>query len=99
LHDLRIGADIVALQRAREELPPSAAEAVLRDVAALFHARRAAPFTARPATMLPHLDAALAGVLREGAGDAPGRRAVAALVGLRRNLCPDAPAFLQGETT
>jgi uncharacterized membrane protein YccC len=101
LHDLRIGADIVALQRARAGLPQRAADAVLREIASLFRGRRAFPFAARPAGMLPRLDAALVTALRQGAeGDAQ-RRALAALVGLRRDLCPDAPplrpAPLQGE--
>jgi hypothetical protein len=48
--------------------------------------------------MLPQVDAALAAALRAaGEGDAR-RRAVAALVGLRRNLCPEAPPALPSPT-
>ena len=102
LHDLRTGADIVALQRARAGLPRGAADAVLREIAALFRTRRVLPFAAQPAAVLPRLDSALDALVQAPANDDPQRRALTALVGLRRNLFPDAPpvlpaATLQGE--
>ncbi|NML45048.1 FUSC family protein [Ramlibacter sp. G-1-2-2] len=93
LHDLRTGADIVALQRARAGLPPSSADAVLAAVAALFRAR-ATSSDAR--VLLPQLDGALHAALDSSDESAERRRAISALVGLRRNLCPDAPAVLAG---
>ncbi|GAA0768262.1 FUSC family protein [Ideonella azotifigens] len=91
LRDLRAGADIVALQRARSALPKGARAAVLAQVAAFFEALQAGR-RERPAALQQQLDAALQGVLAEPTR-LPGEqaRAVAALVGLRRNLCPGAP--------
>jgi uncharacterized membrane protein YccC len=98
LHDLRVGADIVALQGARDALPAPLTEAVLRSVAAHFRGRERHSATPAPTGMLPQVDAALAAALRAaGEGDAR-RRAVAALVGLRRNLCPEAPPALPSPT-
>lgn len=94
LHDLRVGADIVALQRARGTLPAGTADDVLRGVAALFRGRESRRASPQAPDLLPHVDTALQTAMREGAGDSAHRRAVAALVGLRRNLCPDAPAAL-----
>ncbi|MDB5954707.1 FUSC family protein, partial [Ramlibacter sp.] len=91
LHDLRTGADIVALQGAREGLPRGVAEVVLRELAALFFGRRALPLAAQAGAMLPRLDAALDAAVHQRADDDAQRRALAALVGLRRNLFPDAP--------
>jgi uncharacterized membrane protein YccC len=97
LHDLRIGADIVALQRARTSLPPASTDAVLRGVAALFRGREVQRLAAPATALLPELDGALAMALRDREPGPERRRAIAALVGLRRNLCPDAPPALQGE--
>lgn len=93
--DLRMGADIVALQRTRAHLPAAAAARVLADIAAFFRGRVGGLGEgARPPALLARIDAALAGAL--GAPDASHewRSAVTALVGLRRNLFPEAPAAL-----
>ncbi len=93
--DLRMGADIVALQRTRAHLPAAAAARVLADIAAFFRGRAGGLGEgARPPALLARIDAALAGAL--GAPDASHewRSAVTALVGLRRNLFPEAPAAL-----
>lgn len=95
LQDLRMGADIVALQRARAHLPAEAGAQVLADIAALFRGRvDGQGLGSRPPALLARIDAALTGAL--GAPDASPewRSAVTALVGLRRNLFPEAPAAL-----
>ncbi|MDF1483902.1 FUSC family protein [Ramlibacter sp. H39-3-26] len=95
LQDLRMGADIVTLQRTRAHLPAEAAAQVLADIAAFFHGRADGQGEgARPPALLARIDAALSGAL--GAPDASPewRSAVTALVGLRRNLFPEAPAAL-----
>lgn len=123
LQDLRMGADIVALQRTRRQLPdaPGAAvAAVLAGVAGHFRARAAGAAAAAPA-LLARIDNALTQAMAQaprGPAAAPGaateapaqdpaaapvaapvlpagvRTAVTALVGLRRNLFPNAPATL-----
>lgn len=95
LHDLRVGADIVALQRARRALPAGTTDAVLGGVAAMFRGRESQRASAPAPDLLPHLDTALGAALREPADGDAHRRAVAALVGLRRNLCPEAPPVLE----
>jgi len=95
LQDLRMGADIVALQRTRAHLPAEAAAQVLADIAAFFRGRAGGQGAgARPPALLARIDAALSGAL--GAPDASPewRSAITALVGLRRNLFPEAPAAL-----
>ena len=95
LQDLRMGADIVTLQRTRAHLPAEAAAQVLADIAAFFRGRADGQGEgARPPALLARIDAALSGAL--GAPDASPewRSAVTALVGLRRNLFPEAPAAL-----
>jgi len=95
LRDLRMGADIVALQRARAELPQAATARLLGGIAGFFRARGQGGMAARPAVgLLPQIDAALAAVLQPRDLSAAARSAVTALVGLRRNLFPDAPPAL-----
>ncbi|RYF24890.1 MAG: FUSC family protein [Comamonadaceae bacterium] len=107
LQDLRMGADIVALQRTRSQLPAAPARAVaavLAEVAGFFRTRTltggAVTSPASPASpaFLARIDAALADALAPAPAGAPRsagwRAAVTALVGLRRNLFPDAPATL-----
>jgi len=103
LRDLRIGADIVTLQRARAVLPKEATGRLLGDVARRFRERlrdddHGAATNARAAAdpdstaLREDLQTLLAGLL-PAHRDQPSpeqRRAVAALVGLRRNLLPDA---------
>lgn len=98
LQDLRMGADIVALQRMRLDLPaaPSGAvSALLAAVAGFFRARASGAASPSP-EVLARIDTALSAALAQAAGQSlPDRRtAVAALVGLRRNLFPSAPAVL-----
>jgi uncharacterized membrane protein YccC len=91
LRDLRIGADIITLQRAREELPPVAISSLLRGLTRLFRDRVRKPLAANPQAVLMQLDDALAATLTRGTVALAERRsAIAALVGLRRNLFPEA---------
>lgn len=110
LRDLRIGADIVTLQRVRGALPPTAITSLLRGLTRLFRDRVRTPSAPNPALVLGQLDEALAATLGppntlQGAPATASagarttvpidqRSAIAALVGLRRNLFPDAsPLF------
>ncbi|MDR6214219.1 FUSC family protein [Paracidovorax wautersii] len=98
LQDLRMGADIVALQRTRTQLPPGSASgvaALLAEVSAFFRSRANGVAHASP-PLLARIDTALAGALDPAAAhrSTGWRAAVAALVGLRRNLFPAAPAVL-----
>lgn len=96
LRDLRMGADIAVLQRVRAQLPPAVSAALLGGIARFFRERGEGRANARPAGLLPQIDAALWAVLgpREAAAAGASRAAVTALVGLRRNLFPDAPPVL-----
>ena len=107
LRDLRIGADLVALQSVRGQLPVMAQRPLGPLLSALGDWLRARidgrpgafdgldGLDAPPASLLERLDAALAGLLEAyaGAGDLPpeAHPAAGALMGLRRNLFPDAP--------
>lgn len=104
LRDLRIGADLVALQSVRGQLPALAQRPLGPLLSALGDWLRARidgrpgaldGLDAPPASLLERLDAALAGLLEAyaGAGDLPAEAhpAAGALMGLRRNLFPDAP--------
>lgn len=87
LRDLRTGTDIVALQEARPTVPALAS--LLRDIAR--HLRHV------PDPTLPsRVEALLSGLLATGAGRfGDDRRAIAALVGLRRSLWPVSAAVAQ----
>ena len=90
MRELRVGADIVALQRHRGRLPGDPVSRLFRELALVFRAQIAgAPL--RHASLLPQIDRLLLDALMEDAE----RPAIAALVGLRRNLFPTAPAALQ----
>ncbi|KLN54194.1 FUSC family protein [Variovorax paradoxus] len=105
LRDLRMGADIDVLQRVRVQLPPASAAALLGGISQFFRQRgRGRMDAARPANLLPQIDEALSAVLDARRVPSPASRsAVTALVGLRRNLFPDAPPRLavpgQGAST
>lgn len=96
LADLRIGLNIVDLQRGRPALPPEARRAVdaLLDALSRFFDRHASAVAAPPPEQLLRLiDRALARVTATGL---PGRRSrsmLLALVGIRRGLFPDAPPY------
>lgn len=104
LRDLRIGADLVALQSVHGQLPALAQRPLGPLLSAIGDWLRARidgrpgaldGLDAPPASLLERLDAALAGLLEAyaGAGDLPAEAhpAAGALMGLRRNLFPDAP--------
>ncbi|MGJ7571852.1 FUSC family protein [Variovorax sp. RB2P76] len=93
LRDLRMGADIAVLQRVRAQLPMATAAALLGSISRFFRQRSEGGTNPRPPSLLPQIDDALNAVLqaRDTAASAASRAAVTALVGLRRNLFPDAP--------
>ncbi|MFC4276554.1 FUSC family protein [Achromobacter aloeverae] len=93
LLDLRIGNEIAELQRARRELPvaDAAIRPVLDGLAACFRAR-AAGTAERREGVLQGIDHALERVNGATPG-VPRHRAIVALVGLRRSLFPQAPAY------
>ncbi|QNK71171.1 FUSC family protein [Variovorax sp. PAMC26660] len=96
LRDLRMGADIAVLQRVRGQLPLATSAALLGGISRFFRQRGEGRMNPRPADLLPQIDEALSAVLatRDASTTAPSRAAVTALVGLRRNLFPDAPPML-----
>lgn len=87
LHDLRLGADIVALQRERGRLNADSLVPMLDELARLLRARVAGRTDRRCTGLLARIDAVLAEALALPAGAAA---AISALVGLRRNLYPEA---------
>ena len=94
LRDLRMGADIAVLQRVRGQLPSATAAALLGGISRFFRQRAEGAVDARPPRLLPQIDAALDALLSAPASahsSAAARAAVTALVGLRRNLFPEAP--------
>lgn len=96
LRDLRMGADIAVLQRVRAQLPLATSAALLGGISGFFRERAEGRMNPRPPGLLPQIDEALGAVLaaRDSASSAASRSAVTALVGLRRNLFPDAPPML-----
>ncbi len=101
LRDLRIGADLVALQDVRSRLPALAQRPLpplLSAIGDWLRARidgRPGALDAPPASLLARLDAALEGLIEAYAGSADlppeAHPAAGALMGLRRNLFPEAP--------
>jgi hypothetical protein len=95
LRDLRVGMNLVAVQAARPDLPPegrdsldAALDGVGDHFAALAAGRRQGPGI----ELLTRIDAALRGLSIAPAASAV--QGVSGLVGLRRNLFPQAPAFV-----
>jgi uncharacterized membrane protein YccC len=93
LRDLRTGVAIGELRQLRIDLPTRASEMltpVLRDVGAYY--RQLDPDAPAPAGpgLLAHIDAAMAQLTHDRRA---ARSATLALVGLRRNLFPDAQGF------
>jgi len=97
MRDLRVGADIAALQSARAGLPASLSTGLLASVAGFFRARGAGRMAERPANLLPLIDSTLTAILRLPDTTGAARAAVTALVGLRRNFFPEAPAALAAQ--
>ncbi|MGJ7536332.1 MULTISPECIES: FUSC family protein [unclassified Variovorax] len=96
LRDLRMGADIAVLQRVRAQLPLVTSAALLGGISRFFRQRSEGRMNPRPPGLLSQIDEALNAVLeaRDTAASSTSRAAVTALVGLRRNLFPDAPPML-----
>ncbi len=96
LRDLRMGADIASLQQWRRCLPAEAVGCLLADSARVFRAQ-AAGAPRRDEPLLPQIDRLLLGALHGDAAQPDGTAiaAIAALVGLRRNLFPAAQGALQ----
>jgi uncharacterized membrane protein YccC len=95
LRDLRVGMNLVAVQTARPDLPPEGKDrldAALDGVGDYFAALAAGAVRKPNDDLLVRLDAALRGLLSVPAASAV--QGVAGLVGLRRNLFPEAPAFV-----
>ncbi|HVR50095.1 MAG TPA: FUSC family protein [Pseudorhodoferax sp.] len=90
LRDLRVGSDIVTLQQARGHLPAAATAALLRGIAGFFGTRSHQGAAAAPDALLPTLDGTLRATLAAPRAAPQWQAAVAALVGLRRNLFPHA---------
>jgi len=93
--ELRIGVNLVDLNALRDAMPPAlgaAVDAVLHRAAAYFSVCITYGRAAAPPALLQAIDRAL-----DAASDVSGaaeRDIVLALVGLRRNLYPDAPPYL-----
>ncbi|SRR5579859_538322 len=98
LTDLRVGMNIALVQRYRASLPPEQG-ARLSDLlqrvgahfASLTEKREPLPASA----ILPALDSCLRAALTASAAGQERQDGIAALVGLRRNLFPEAPAFAE----
>lgn len=97
LRELRLGADLITLQRHRGHLPSAAAPAVtalLTGIARFFQQRGHGRAVARPSELQAHIDTALSALLSRPHLSAAQDEVVAALVGLRRSLCREAPSHL-----
>ena len=98
LTDLRVGMNIALVQRYRATLPPEQS-ARLSDLlqrvgahfASLTEKREPLPASA----ILPALDSCLRAALTDPGASQERQAGIAALVGLRRNLFPQAPAFAE----
>lgn len=94
LRDLRLGADLVTLQAHRDQWPMLALKPLLGGVADWLSQRMAGVLTPPPAALLGLIDAALhrlvTGCPTDGPWPPSARAMVSALLGLRRNLFPEA---------
>jgi uncharacterized membrane protein YccC len=95
LRDLRIGANLVALQSVRERLPAVPLRPLMDALSAWLRNRIRGDLGAAPDTLRERLDDTLARIVRAYPPLAPlpdeVRPAASALLGLRRNLFPEAP--------
>lgn len=95
LRDLRVGMNLVAVQSARPDLPPEGKDqldAALDGVGEHFAALAAGHSRKPDEDLLARVDAALRSLSIAPAASAV--QGVSGLVGLRRNLFPEAPAFV-----
>jgi uncharacterized membrane protein YccC len=107
LRDLRMGADIAVLQRVRAQLPNASSAALLGGISRFFRQRAEGRTDPRPPGLLQQIDEALGAAMRatrtaaapSSDAFAAARSAVTALVGLRRNLFPDAPPLAATPST
>lgn len=88
LRDLRLGADVVTLQRDRRHLPSELIEPTLQALGTWYQSRVRDHELKPPATILGWLDELLLCALAQK--NTPQQAVIAALVGLRRNLFPEA---------
>jgi uncharacterized membrane protein YccC len=98
LTDLRVGMNIALIQQYRAALPPENAACVtdlLQRVGAHFAALSAGSAPPPGSATLPLLDKCLRAAFEARAESEARREGIAALVGLRRNLFPEAPAFVE----
>lgn len=96
LRELRVGADIAVLQQQREAAAGAALPALLQGIAQGFRQWSLSGPRPWPEALRQALDGALAAALQTAAPATGHRAQVTALVGLRRNLFPQAPAELGG---
>lgn len=94
LRELRVGADIAVLQQQRDAATGAALPALLQGIAQGFRQWSQSGPRPWPEALRQALDGALAAALRPAEPVAGHRAQVTALVGLRRNLFPQAPARL-----
>ncbi|MBF5004847.1 FUSC family protein [Diaphorobacter caeni] len=95
LRDLRVGADLASLQRQNIPMESARVAGLLRDIGQFFERRSAGlSDTELPPALLTHIDQVLDYAATRPESQPQWRAAVTALVGLRRNLFPAAPAAL-----
>ncbi|WP_435532085.1 FUSC family protein [Roseateles amylovorans] len=96
LQDLRLGADLVALQAVRHQLPSVPVQPVLDTLSAWLRSRIDGQIDPAPPALLERVDAALGRLVASASTEVPMSAsvsaAVSALLGLRRTLFPSAPA-------
>jgi uncharacterized membrane protein YccC len=98
LADLRVGMNIALVQRYRAGLPPDQSARLtdlLQRVGAHFASLTEKREPLPASTILPALDSCLRAALAADAAGGDRLAGIAALVGLRRNLFPEAPAFAE----
>jgi uncharacterized membrane protein YccC len=95
LRDLRVGADIAALQAVRASLPRAPVASLMTEISRFYRDRHAPHGDQASPGFRSRLDGTLRAALEDRlATNSDRRHAITALVGLRRNLFPDAPAAL-----
>jgi uncharacterized membrane protein YccC len=92
LLDLRVGRDIIQLQRVRRRLPETAPilSPVLQGLAN-YYREHTTSRNVLPRDLLAHIDAALAAITTQQGRLSVRTLAIVALVGIRRDLYPDTP--------